>query len=193
MEFVELLTTYGLLAVLIGVASCILTGIIKIPIKIKINKDKENKKSILMNEYVLADEERKQQIVEELNSLEVNSKNIIRAICTLISAFLSVTGVLLFYIFTVGGWGIFTMPLFYKDIMSAFVVASIIYAIYEKIGAKALVLKLINAVREYRNKKDAIDNTLEIIEKILQEDIRLPLTEEQKIVLTQKYNEIAKK
>lgn len=188
MDFVTILNEYGVLAVIVGIAACILTGAIKMPIKIDFRKKSEAKKTELMTEYVSADEARKEEIVAELNASEIKANNTFRIICNAIAAGLSVIGVLIFYIVTVRSWDMFLSGALYQDMMSAFVVANLAYVAYEKLGAKKLVLLAIQAIKA----KNPNSEVLAIVEKILQEDIQIPLTDEQKELFAEKLKEYEK-
>lgn len=192
-DFVALMNEYGLLAVIVGVAASILTGALKMPIKISLNKKATEQKTALMAEFVTAEEDRKAEIVDELNAIELKVTNTITLVCNLFVAFFAVAGVLIFYGVTVKSWTIFIDSMLYKDIMATFLVSKIAFAFYEKCGIKKLVLKIIAAIKNKTAKNSPLNNVLDVITRILENDVQLPLTDEQKTVLTEKYNETFKK
>ena len=62
---------------------------------------------------------------------------------------------------------------------------------YEKIGIKTLALNIMKVIRTKITTKSTkeLDNVLDVIEKILANDVKLPLTTNQQKLLREKYTE----
>ena len=205
MEFIDMLGTYGLIAVFIGAIACILTGAVKIPVKNALAKSAAVKKTDLAAEYVVATEARKTQIIEEMNSIEKNRKSTLQMLCNLFAAVFSLIGVFVIWYYQHRTFMVFAEQGFYKDIMSAFVVAHLVYALYENAGPKKLVLKIIDAIRSKTKDGSVVDKVLDIVEKvigendavsttvkILNDDLKMPLTQEQEKIFAEKFHESVK-
>ncbi len=188
MSFTQLLNDYSLIAVLVGTAVCILTGIIKLPIKNALNKKLNN-----VTDQIVTGTETPIDQTEVLTNVKAAQKkynDLFKDLCLLIAVFLSVVGVLLYHVFT-HTLNTFTTLIAYREIMTSYIVSELVFMMYEKVGLKTLFKNIINTIRTKAKEQNnaQIDDVLTIIEKILEDDVKLPLTTTQQNLLREKYTE----
>lgn len=189
MDYLTLLNDYSLIAVLVGVGACILTGVIKLPIKRALNKKVQKLTVDCTANYVTAGEADRNEILDNIKATQKKYNDLLKTLCTLISVFFAGVGIVLYHVFT-NTLGIFTTTTAYTEIITGYVVAELVYTAYEKLGAKTLIKYLMTRIKDKAPVTDKnVDKVITLIENILAEDVKLPLTIEQQNLLREKYTE----
>ena len=190
MDFITILNEYSLIAVLVGTAVCILTGAIKLPIKNALNKKVETLTSGYTVGFATASETDRATIITKIQDTQKKYNDMLKDLCIIIALVFSAIGILLYHVFTDTLVG-FTTISPYREIITSYIVSEFIFAAYEKIGIKTLALNILKVVRTKITTKGTkkLDNVLDVIEKILANDIKLPLTTNQQKLLREKYTE----
>ena len=183
MDFITILNEYSLIAVLVGTAVCILTGVIKLPIKNALNKKVETLTSGYTVGFATASETDRATIITKIQDTQKKYNDMLKDLCIIIA-------ILLYHVFTDTLVG-FTTISPYREIITSYIISEFIFAAYEKIGIKTLALNIMKVVRTKITTKGTkkLDNVLDVIEKILANDIKLPLTTNQQKLLREKYTE----
>lgn len=188
MSFTQLLNDYSLIAVLVGTAVCILTGIIKLPIKNALNKKLNSvTDQIITGTGTPVDQT---EVLTNVKTAQKKYNDLFKDLCLLIAVFLSAVGILLYHVFTHTLYT-FTTLIAYREIMTSYIVSELVFMMYEKVGLKTLSKNIINTIRTKAKEQNnaQIDDVLTIIEKILEDDVKLPLTTTQQNLLREKYTE----
>lgn len=165
----ELLNEYGLLVVVIGLASSILCGILKIPIAKKI---------------------------QSLDITDKQKSDRLRNICTIIVAVFSVAGVVLYRCITAHSFTPFASKDLYVEILSAITFSKLAYALYEGVGSVSLkkwLHALIDKIKgtaktKSSGEKDEVTDWVEIVQEALL-GMHMPLTDSQRAELEEKLKE----
>lgn len=190
MDFITILNEYSLIAVLVGTAVCILTGAIKLPIKNALNKKVETLTSGYTVGFATASETDRAAIITKIQDTQKKYNDMLKDLCIIIALVFSAIGILLYHVFTDTLVG-FTTISPYREIITSYIISEFIFAAYEKIGIKTLALNILKVIRTKITTKGTkkLDNVLDVIEKILANDIKLPLTTNQQKLLREKYTE----
>lgn len=190
MDFITILNEYSLIAVLVGAAVCILTGIIKLPIKNALNKKVDTLTSSYTVGFATASETDRATIITKIQDTQKKYNDMLKDLCVIIALVFAAVGIVLYHVFT-NTLTSFTTIAPYREIITSYIVSEFIFAAYEKIGIKTLALNIMKVIRTKITTKSTkeLDNVLDVIENILANDVKLPLTTNQQKLLREKYTE----
>ena len=190
MDFIAILNEYSVISVFVGIAACIITGIIKLPIKNALNKKVNTLVAECTVGFVTASESDRAVIITKIQNTQKKYNDLLQDLCIIITVVFSILGILLYHVFT------HTLVTFttldpYTEIVTSCVISELMFAAYEKFGIKNLALNIIKAIRTKASKQTTkkLDDVLDRIEKILANDVKLPLTTNQQKLLREKYTE----
>lgn len=189
MTFAEIISTYGLIAAVVGAAACLLTGLVKLPIKKAFSTKKEAKLQELALQYAEAEtDEQRQELDTEILQVKVKYDNLFRFVCNLLVVCFAAIGMIIYYAVTVRQWSILWCLGMYEDIFASFAVAKLVWLIYDKLGAKNLLILILEKIRDKAaSKNEQVATGVSVIIDILRDDIQLPLTDEQAEAFKQSY------
>ena len=190
MDFISILNEYSLISVLVGIAVCIITGCIKLPIKNALNKKVNTLTTECTVGFVTASESDRTNIITNIKNTQKKYNDLLQDLCIIIAVVFSAVGILLYHVFT-HTLTTFTTLVPYREIVTSYIVSELIFAAYEKLGIKTLALNIIKVIRTKASKQTTkeLDVILDRIEKILANDVKLPLTTNQQKLLREKYTE----
>ena len=190
MDFIAILNEYSIISVFVGIAACIITGIIKLPIKNALNKKVNTLIAECTVGFVTASESDRAVIITKIQNTQKKYNDLLQDLCIIITVIFSILGILLYHVFT------HTLVTFttldpYTEIVTSCVISELMFAAYEKFGIKTLALNIIKVIRTKASKQTTkkLDDVLDRIEKILANDVKLPLTTNQQKLLREKYTE----
>lgn len=190
MDFIAILNEYSIISVFVGIAACIITGIIKLPIKNALNKKVNTLIAECTVGFVTASESDRAVIITKIQNTQKKYNDLLQDLCIIITVVFSILGILLYHVFT------HTLVTFttldpYTEIVTSCVISELMFAAYEKFGIKTLALNIIKVIRTKASKQTTkkLDDVLDRIEKILANDVKLPLTTNQQKLLREKYTE----
>lgn len=160
MDFMEILTEYGLVVVLAGLIASILCGLIKLPIK----------KKIFASE-TLTDKEKSDRV---------------RNICTAIVAVLSTLEIVIFRCVCAQSFSPLSTAELYTEILTAIAFSKIAYMLYEGVGVVSLKKWIQAVIDKIKNKvsgtpaEDSVKDFVSLAQSALTEILHMPLTDSQK-------------
>lgn len=167
-EIIEVLSKYGVVVVLSGILACAICGAIKVPVARMIRGKEYGEKA---------------------------ASDKVRNFCTLAAAALSVLFVGLWY-GVVDGYEAFYGSKVYAEMLGAFTASKVVYMLYEgfdKASLKKLIHSIIANLRERKVSQremvgvdGAVIDYVETVQTVLIEELKLPLTEEQRLVLVER-------
>lgn len=190
MDFIAILNEYSVISIFVGIAACIITGIIKLPIKNALNKKVNTLVAECTVGFVTASESDRAVIITKIQNTQKKYNDLLQDLCIIITVVFSILGILLYHVFT------HTLVTFttldpYTEIVTSCVISELMFAAYEKFGIKTLAQNIIKVIRTKASKQTTkkLDDVLDRIEKILANDVKLPLTTNQQKLLREKYTE----
>lgn len=190
MDFIAILNEYSVISIFVGIAACIITGIIKLPIKNALNKKVNTLVAECTVGFVTASESDRANIITKIQNTQKKYNDLLQDLCIIITVVFSILGILLYHVFT------HTLVTFttldpYTEIVTSCVISELMFAAYEKFGIKTLALNIIKVIRTKASKQTTkkLDDVLDRIERILANDVKLPLTTNQQKLLREKYTE----
>lgn len=169
-QFIALVDSYGLLVVMVGLISSVLCGCVKIP------------------------------IVKHIQSQDLGEKATsgrIAFVCTLIVAGLSAVIITVCSCVLAGSLAPLYTAELYSQILLSISFAKIAYMIYEGVGVVSLKKafhSLFAYIKQRSNLKDSatVIDYAHAVQKIMTDDLHMPLTEHQLETLTKSLNSICK-
>lgn len=190
MDFIAILNEYSVISIFVGIAACIITGIIKLPIKNALNKKVNTLVAECTVGFVTASESDRAVIITKIQNTQKKYNDLLQDLCIIITVVFSILGILLYHVFT-NTLVTFTTLDPYTEIVTSCVISELMFAAYEKFGIKTLALNIIKTIRTKASKQTTkkLDDVLDTIEKILANDVKLPLTTNQQKLLREKYTE----